>query len=321
MSCLNANTGQPTGNCAAVSAGKAHGNDCAAQAASTCGRTGSCNGAGACALWAAGTTCVAASCPAGATTQTKASLCDGNGTCAGQGNASCGVYKCNASNNMCRTTCTADGDCATNHSCQGGTCAKKPAGAVCGASAECASNVCGGRCCAAGTTCSCPQPSASNLLANAGFDSDITSGWTATAAAGSSGARTDPLDAHDCPYSKTLYIYHFGTAAAPTFSQCVPVMPSKNYNLAATMRNTCINAWCDVTWYTGANCSAAVTGFMSQAAGFGSSAFSRQIELATSPADAQSAKIVCQSSPPAPPNADCWTWVDEVYFGLSTASY
>jgi hypothetical protein len=223
---------------------------------------------------------------------------------------------------MCRTTCAGDGDCVANEFCIGGTCKKKPDGQVCTSNADCASANCAGRCCTTGTTCSCPQPSASNLLANPGFDTDYN-GWTATAASGSSAIRMDPMDATMCPWSQSVYIYHFQFDTAPTISQCVPVSAAKTYNFGGSIyNNTCVNAWCDLYWYNGNNCGGVTTGSYSEFTTPGPTFQPTNVGPISPPADAVSAKVVCQSSPPpGGGSADCWSWFDMMYLSPAPAMY
>jgi hypothetical protein len=317
MSCLSANTGQTTGTCAAVTAGVAHGSDCAVQAASTCGTTGKCDGAGACAKFAAATVCAAMSCPTGGTTQTAASTCNGSGTCVAGATTGCGFYKCNASTNICRANCTADADCASSYFCIGGSCNKKPTGYVCGSNAECSSGNCGGRCCPAGTPCDCPQPSVNNLLINPGFEmtAGIT-GWQTTAGTGSNGSpKWDSSDSTGCPYSGSIVTYQFGSDEASAFSQCVPVSPSKTYNFGGWIRDqtNCLNIWCELHYFSGPGCTGAQTDYFEQITWTGSTWGMSEHDPVTPPTDSASVKIACQGSPPI--NApDCRSFWDRLWF-------
>ena len=59
-------------------------------------------------------------------------------------------------------------ECVSGAYCSNHICVpRKPLGAVCSTIDECASSICGGRCCAA--PCTCPQPSAQNLFRNRGL--------------------------------------------------------------------------------------------------------------------------------------------------------
>ena len=70
------------GTCSNVVAGSqpSHGS-CNAEAPSTCGRDGTCDGAGVCRKHVQGTICVAASCNTSTDIFTPAKKCDGAGTC------------------------------------------------------------------------------------------------------------------------------------------------------------------------------------------------------------------------------------------------
>ena len=85
----------------------------------TCGTNGKC-AAGACQLYGQGTPCAAASCPANTTTLTPASACDGAGACVTPPQSSCFPFKCGTL--ACKSTCTADADCATPNVCNNGSC-------------------------------------------------------------------------------------------------------------------------------------------------------------------------------------------------------
>src|SRR6185295_18374 len=64
---------------------------------------------------------------------------------------SCFPFRCGVA--MCKSSCTADADCAPPGVCVGGSCGLKPNGATCGDGTECKSGVCAqGICCQ--TTCS-----------------------------------------------------------------------------------------------------------------------------------------------------------------------
>jgi hypothetical protein len=320
-SCLNVDTGKGDGTCALVVANTAHGNDCAATASTTCGTTGKCDGAGACLKWPGGTLCgPPQTCPAGAPSGTLSGGCNGSGACNAGATMPCGLYLCNGTTNTCRTTCTVDADCAANYFCIGSTCKKKPDGTICGGNAECASGTCGGRCCPSGTSCNCPQPSASNLLTNPGFDTTL-SGWTTTVqAGGSSSIRTDPTDATSCPWSLSMYAYHWETEDNPTMSQCVPVVATKTYNFGGSMQTVnCINAWCDLHWYNGSSCGGVETGSTSEFTWNGSPWFTQNVGPISPPADAVSAKVVCANSPGY--SADCWTNWDNLYLSAAPAQY
>ncbi|MDC0745680.1 hypothetical protein [Polyangium mundeleinium] len=132
------------GECGPITMGSDPDNECANQAASSCGTTGSCNGAGACQLHAQGTPCGAVCVGDSAQSNT----CNGMGTCAAAGTAtSCAPYACVAG--ACNTTCTANADCTAGNVCVGGVCGElEPNGAACTSDVWCQSGACvDGVCC------------------------------------------------------------------------------------------------------------------------------------------------------------------------------
>jgi hypothetical protein len=168
------------GVCGPIGAGADPDNECAAQAASTCGTTGTCNGAGACALWPSGTSCGAATCQGSVI---KAQICSGTGTCGlGAGGTDCAPYACSAG--ACKTTCAGAADCAAGYVCIGGACTSPLAdGATCAASSECGSGSCvDGVCCDTPCTGLCQACTTAKK------------GGGANGACGPIGAGTDPDD-------------------------------------------------------------------------------------------------------------------------------
>jgi hypothetical protein len=134
-------------------------------------------------------------------------------------------------------------------------------GALCTTSSECSSKNCGGRCCAVGKPCSCPQPSAKNLLKNPGFDSNV-SGWTVTGNGTFHwvSVRGDDQDATSCPYSGFGRFYSNGVL---TVSQCVAVSSANSYNLSTAVSNGSFGDFpnagfghmdCSLDWFTGPEC-------------------------------------------------------------------
>ncbi|HEY0706885.1 MAG TPA: hypothetical protein VGG33_08815 [Polyangia bacterium] len=116
--CSACNLPGALGNCAAIPDGQDPANECQAQAASTCGRVGECNGARACRLFSNTTICSTASCTG--STATAAGKCDGAGTCIVPAGTSCGAYVCSGS--ACGTSCSGDAQCKSGHGCTSGTC-------------------------------------------------------------------------------------------------------------------------------------------------------------------------------------------------------
>jgi hypothetical protein len=251
MSCLTANTGQPDGTCATVKAGTAHGADCATSNSTTCGLDGKCDGAGACRRYAAGTNCGAESCTDGAATSmyTSGRTCDGHGTCLAATTSTCGAaYRCNGT--KCRTTCGGAADCIASAYCSNSTCvAKKPDGQPCASATECSTGVCGGRCCAAGCTCTLPSPA--NLLKDPGVDVDV-SNWTT-----SLGSVTRSLhDTQACPYSGSIQV---NSDAQAVITQCVrntPLIGDFNFGGRFTFESDGdpATALCQANFFSGFNC-------------------------------------------------------------------
>jgi hypothetical protein len=120
--CLSCALAGTFGTCAAVPAGA---NDprgrCADQGAASCATDGACDGAGACRLYAAGTTCAPASCPASSSVFRFASTCDGLGACVPGAQASCAPYTCNGAN-ACLSACVVDAECTPGALCSQGVC-------------------------------------------------------------------------------------------------------------------------------------------------------------------------------------------------------
>jgi hypothetical protein len=134
-----------------------------------------------------------------------------------------------------------------------GTC-KKSDGELCLADTECATGTCGGRCCAAG--CTCTQPSPSNLLKDPGFDG-VISGWTVNA-----GALTRSLlDVERCPYSGSLSTTIPAGGAELSVERCVSNTPLRgDFNFGAKVQiaggNIAAVPACQIIFFSGFNCDA-----------------------------------------------------------------
>ena len=124
QSCHSCNLAGTAGSCRPVPSGQDPDNECPAQAASSCGRAGGCNGAGACRLHPASTECVAQSCSAAIETSRR--TCTGLGTCQAGTARACAPYQCGVT--ACRTSCTTAADCTGGLACNNGVCA--PSGLV-----------------------------------------------------------------------------------------------------------------------------------------------------------------------------------------------
>ena len=126
----------------------------------------------------------------------------------------------------------------------------KPDGEPCSSAGECLTGVCGGRCCAAGCTCTLPSPA--NVLKDPGIDVGVTN-WTKNV-----GTISRSLsDAERCPYSGSLAATGSG---AQTITQCVPNTPLVgDFNFGARFRFESNGAApdppiCQANFYSGFNC-------------------------------------------------------------------
>jgi hypothetical protein len=127
---------------------------CADDGATSCGRNGKCQ-AGACQKYTQGTACKASVCPDATTTFTPGATCDGNGTCVTPADSSCFPFRCGATN-VCKSSCTADADCAAPAVCIMGSCGLKSLGKTCADNSECLSKFCAqGFCCNSACNGSC----------------------------------------------------------------------------------------------------------------------------------------------------------------------
>ena len=144
MACSEAGTGQKSGRCQPVQAGKDPGDDCASEAPAMCGRDGTCDGLGSCRKYDSTTTCAEASCSGKSFTPARKCAA---GVCAAAVAVDCGEAQCAVEG--CRKGCTVDTDCSATAYCATGTCvAKKGNGAACVTGGECSSKACvDGKCC------------------------------------------------------------------------------------------------------------------------------------------------------------------------------
>ena len=118
--CFSCNLAGSGGACKPVPSAGDPRNQCPAEAPSTCGRAGGCNGSGACRLHAPGTVCSATTCSG--LSETPARSCDGLGVCRAPGALrDCSPYLCSGS--ACGGTCASSTTCAPGNSCQGTSCA------------------------------------------------------------------------------------------------------------------------------------------------------------------------------------------------------
>ncbi len=153
----------PVGACSPATAGTDPDDDCAAEPAATCGRTGECSGEGTCALHPQGTTCGAASCASSALSNLP-DTCGANGLCGDGGTQACAPYVCDAASGLCRTSCSTAAHCEAGHGCYGGSC-KKLNGVACMIDAQCGSGFCtDGFCCESRCLGTCESCGQSNRL-------------------------------------------------------------------------------------------------------------------------------------------------------------
>jgi len=167
--CSSDLTGQPSGQCLPVSAGKVAHNACTASG-TTCGLDGMCDGSGGCRYGASGTPC-GSSCN-GSTLSPK--TCNGLGACTtGTGSSCPGSLVCAADGATCRQSCANSTDCNSQSYCNANTgmcSAKLGPGAACSPTAVCASGNCVDGVCCEGTclgtcqACSSARTGASNGL-------------------------------------------------------------------------------------------------------------------------------------------------------------
>jgi hypothetical protein len=120
--CYACNLAGSAGACTAIADGQDPGKECIAEAATTCGKAGGCNGRGACKLFASGTMCGAPTCASAVATTAK--TCNGQGACQSGASKPCGDYVCKGT--ACATTCAGDGDCKAGLRCTDGVCAMPP---------------------------------------------------------------------------------------------------------------------------------------------------------------------------------------------------
>ena len=120
--CFACNVAGKIGTCTAAPAGQDPRNQCPAEAQTSCGRAGGCNGSGACRQWPAGTVCAPGSCTSGSEIAPR--QCNGGGTCLAGPTRDCSPYVCGAG--ACATTCSSSADCQIGRPCAGGKCAAIP---------------------------------------------------------------------------------------------------------------------------------------------------------------------------------------------------
>ncbi len=162
--CQSCGLSDSKGTCTKLSAGSVDPTaTCPDQGSASCGTDGKCDGNGGCQLYPAGTTCQGSSCPAGTTTFSAASSCDGAGQCVTPNATPCFPYQCGV--NVCKNACTTDGDCSAPAVCINGSCGLKGNGQSCAGALECLSGFCAqGVCCATACQGACQSCALDNAL-------------------------------------------------------------------------------------------------------------------------------------------------------------
>jgi hypothetical protein len=156
--------------------------------------------------------------------------------------------------------------------------------------AQCTSNICGGRCCPGPAACACTQPSSTNLVPNAGFDTGL-SPWTVPSSSETVSWVSD--DAEGCPYSGSASIRAGAIYADETdelLSPCVPLSASTSYDFGMK-----INGYgsCVLNLYQSANCTSATAGSPSVGTGVDNTGWSSNLNAAFGGGAAQSGRISC----------------------------
>lgn len=128
--------------------------ECNGQEASTCGRTGACDGAGRCTIYRENTVCGSSECSE--LFEKTPKTCDGRGNCREPQLIDCAPFLC--SNGACETSCDVKGSdvCEPGHACVSrtvggvtqGICGKRKNGQACASADDCDSGQCvDGVCC------------------------------------------------------------------------------------------------------------------------------------------------------------------------------
>jgi hypothetical protein len=118
QACSACNVSGKPGICSPIPSGQDPQNECPAEAFTTCGRAGGCNGAGSCRLVASGVMCQPQSCSG--STSTSARTCNGLGVCQAPVVKACAPYLC--SGTACAASCTATSQCQAGDYCEAGAC-------------------------------------------------------------------------------------------------------------------------------------------------------------------------------------------------------
>ena len=216
QACVASKSAGVDGQCRAVPVGNDPDNECAADMANVCGRTGACSGMSSCALAPSGMACGDTKCTG--STLTPRPRCTGGGVCETRPVEPCAGNLLCANASTCRANCVSDGDCVNGTFCDmaTGRCrSTKPPGAACdpsSAGSDCQSGNCvDGFCCDTAckslcTACSNAKTGAANgkcAPVKAGIDPDNECATEATSTCGRDGT---------CDGSGACRLYADGTA-------------------------------------------------------------------------------------------------------------
>jgi hypothetical protein len=141
-------SGTGNGICGNAESGSDPRDDCTAEAPSTCGDDGSCDGVGRCRKHQRGIGCGTGNTCVG--NQTTGRICDGNGACdPNPSGVDCAPYVCPMGGSGCAIPCAANTQCVADYFCDAGTCRfKRSDGQACVLEGECLSGFCTeGICC------------------------------------------------------------------------------------------------------------------------------------------------------------------------------
>jgi hypothetical protein len=219
---------------------------CVDHGAATCGTDGACDGQGACRVYAAGTACAAASCPASSSVLTQVRSCDGSGVCKAATTQSCAPYLCNGIS-ACKAACTVDADCLAPDICdpQTNLCGnKRRLGQSCAGPSDCLTgNYCvDGVCCAASScmlcqTCatgSCANVAAGTPDPHAGCPASPPCGNTGTCNGGGAceqagvGVGCSVASCAGSTFTPVSHCTGAGACAVPSTSSCSPYVCGAN---------------------------------------------------------------------------------------------
>lgn len=212
--CSAANKGSGAdGVCGPVGAGGDPDAECEDEGPTSCGRTGSCDGAGACARYSTETQCSDSTCAAGV--RTPPGSCDGQGSCVAAATEACQQGTCDGP--VCLGQCQSDAACPTGNYCEpaSGACTPKlPNGDACQSNQanRCVSGICvDGVCCDATCDGRCEGCATGTCTPHAaGVDPDSDCSADAAATCGQDGS---------CDGARGCQLYASNVQCAP--ASCV----------------------------------------------------------------------------------------------------